>query len=82
MMFLSLQSINMRWSQSNNYTNYTLYLEIDGLILSPTRDKLEPTVPRRDDDPRASPRNSPKKGSPMKTSSFKKAKQGGPKKCK
>ncbi|XP_018568607.1 actin cytoskeleton-regulatory complex protein PAN1 [Anoplophora glabripennis] len=58
--------------------------EFDGLILSPTREKLEPTIPRKDDDSRGSQKNSPKKSSPMKSSSLKrtnqKAKQGGPKK--
>ncbi|XP_056646350.1 uncharacterized protein LOC130451391 isoform X3 [Diorhabda sublineata] len=58
--------------------------EMDGLILSPTREKLEPTIPRKDDDSRGSQKNSPKKSSPMKSSSLKrtnqKAKQGGPKK--
>ncbi|CAH1121841.1 unnamed protein product [Ceutorhynchus assimilis] len=43
--------------------------ELDGLILSPTREKLEPTIPKKDDDSRASQKNSPKKSSPLKTSS-------------
>ncbi|CAH1103641.1 unnamed protein product [Psylliodes chrysocephalus] len=58
--------------------------ELDGLILSPTREKLEPTIPRRDDDSRGSQKNSPKKCSPLKSSSLKRAnpktKQGGLKK--
>lgn len=62
------------------------FIEFDGLILSPTREKLEPTIPRKDDDSRGSQKNSPKKSSPMKSSSLKrtnqKAKQGGPKKRK
>lgn len=61
-------------------------LELDGLILSPTREKLEPTIPRRDDDSRGSQKNSPKKCSPLKSSSLKRAnpktKQGGLKKRK
>ncbi|KRT86395.1 hypothetical protein AMK59_2164, partial [Oryctes borbonicus] len=40
--------------------------ELDGLILSPTREKLEPTIPRKDDDSRGSQINSPKKNSPQK----------------
>ncbi|GJQ68039.1 hypothetical protein Trydic_g10671 [Trypoxylus dichotomus] len=40
--------------------------ELDGLILSPTREKLEPTIPRKDDDSRGSQMNSPKKNSPQK----------------
>lgn len=47
-------------------------LEFDGLILSPTREKLEPTIPRKDDDSRGSQRNSPKKGSPQKLTAMKK----------
>ncbi|KAJ8918741.1 hypothetical protein NQ315_015061 [Exocentrus adspersus] len=58
--------------------------DFDGLILSPTREKLVPTIPRKDDDSRGSQINSPKKSSPMKSSSLKrtnqKAKQVGPKK--
>ncbi|XP_072401824.1 uncharacterized protein [Diabrotica undecimpunctata] len=58
--------------------------DLDGLILSPTREKLEPTIPRKDDDSRGSQKNSPKKSSPLKSSSLKrtnqKTKQGGPKK--
>ncbi|XP_066158667.1 micronuclear linker histone polyprotein isoform X2 [Euwallacea fornicatus] len=50
--------------------------ELDGLILSPTREKLEPTVPRRDDDSRGSQKNSPKKGSPLKTSSKRGSQKG------
>ncbi|RZB39839.1 nuclear protein MDM1, partial [Asbolus verrucosus] len=57
--------------------------ELDGLILSPTREKLEPTIPRKDDDSRGSQKNSPKKNSPLKSSSLKrhnqKASKGGPK---
>lgn len=34
--------------------------------MSPTREKLEPTIPRNDD-PRGSQKNSPKKNSPQKT---------------
>ncbi|KAJ8955367.1 hypothetical protein NQ318_003464 [Aromia moschata] len=49
--------------------------EFDGLILSPTREKLEPTIPRKDDDSRGSQKNSPKKSSPMKSSSLKRANQ-------
>ncbi|CAH0562716.1 unnamed protein product [Brassicogethes aeneus] len=49
--------------------------ELDGLILSPTREKLEPTIPRKDDDSRGSQKNSPKKNSPMKSSSLKRANQ-------
>nr|CAH7739303.1 unnamed protein product [Callosobruchus chinensis] len=49
--------------------------EFDGLILSPTREKLEPTIPRKDDDSRGSQKNSPKKGSPMKSSSLKRTNQ-------
>ncbi|KAK9889227.1 hypothetical protein WA026_004504 [Henosepilachna vigintioctopunctata] len=45
--------------------------EFDGLILSPTREKLEPTIPRKEDDSRGSTKNSPKKISPMKSSSLK-----------
>ncbi|KAL3290190.1 hypothetical protein HHI36_023549 [Cryptolaemus montrouzieri] len=45
--------------------------EFDGLILSPTREKLEPTIPRKDDDSRGSNKSSPKKVSPMKSSSLK-----------
>lgn len=40
--------------------------ELDGLIFSPTREKLEPTIPRKDDDFRGSQKSSPKKGSPQK----------------
>lgn len=46
---------------------FSLRLELDGLILSPTREKLEPTIPRKDDDSRGSQKNSPKKSSPQKT---------------
>ncbi|XP_049826735.1 uncharacterized protein LOC109608782 isoform X2 [Aethina tumida] len=49
--------------------------ELDGLILSPTREKLEPTIPRKDDDSRGSQKNSPKKNSPMKSSSLKRTNQ-------
>ncbi|XP_057652769.1 proteoglycan 4 isoform X12 [Diorhabda carinulata] len=49
--------------------------EMDGLILSPTREKLEPTIPRKDDDSRGSQKNSPKKSSPMKSSSLKRTNQ-------
>ncbi|XP_044765245.1 nuclear protein MDM1 isoform X3 [Coccinella septempunctata] len=49
--------------------------ELDGLILSPTREKLEPTIPRKDDDSRGSNKNSPKKISPMKSSSLKRSHQ-------
>lgn len=49
--------------------------ELDGLILSPTREKLEPTIPRKDDDSRGSTKNSPKKSSPMKSSSLKRSNQ-------
>ncbi|XP_045482391.1 nuclear protein MDM1 isoform X3 [Harmonia axyridis] len=49
--------------------------EFDGLILSPTREKLEPTIPRKDDDSRGSTKNSPKKISPMKSSSLKRSHQ-------
>lgn len=59
--------------------------EFDGLILSPTREKLEPTIPRKDDDSRGSQKNSPKKNSPIKSSSLKRTNQKakvGPKKCK
>lgn len=42
------------------------FSEYEGLILSPTREKLEPTIPRKDDDSRSSQKNSPKKGSPQK----------------
>ncbi|XP_022915580.1 nuclear protein MDM1 isoform X4 [Onthophagus taurus] len=48
--------------------------EFDGLILSPTREKLEPTIPRKDDDIRGSQKNSPKKNSPQKVSLQKKSK--------
>ncbi|XP_008199653.1 nuclear protein MDM1 isoform X1 [Tribolium castaneum] len=53
--------------------------EFDGLILSPTREKLEPTIPRKDDDSRSSQKNSPKKHSPMKSSSLKRHNQKAPK---
>lgn len=59
--------------------------ELDGLILSPTREKLEPTIPRKDDDSRGSQKNSPKKNSPLKSSSLKRQNQKpkvGPKNCK
>lgn len=49
--------------------------ELDGLILSPTREKLEPTIPRKDDDSRGSQKNSPKKGSPQKATMMKKGTQ-------
>ncbi|CAG9816710.1 unnamed protein product [Phaedon cochleariae] len=49
--------------------------EYEGLIWSPTRDKLEPTIPRKDDDSRGSQKNSPKKSSPMKSSSLKRTNQ-------
>ncbi|KAL1493390.1 hypothetical protein ABEB36_011452 [Hypothenemus hampei] len=49
--------------------------ELDGLILSPTREKLEPTIPRKDDDSRGSQKNSPKKSSPFKTSTNKRGSQ-------
>ncbi|CAG9855096.1 unnamed protein product [Phyllotreta striolata] len=54
--------------------------EFDGLILSPTREKLEPTIPRKDDDSRGSQKNSPKKSSPLKSTKRpnQKTKQGGP----
>jgi len=44
--------------------------------LSPTREKLEPTIPRKDDDSRGSQKNSPKKGSPLKTSSKRGSQKG------
>lgn len=47
------------------------FLDFDGLILSPTRDKLEPTIPRKDSDSRSSQKSSPKKSSPLKSSSLK-----------
>ncbi|XP_044256854.1 uncharacterized protein LOC123006441 isoform X2 [Tribolium madens] len=53
--------------------------EFDGLILSPTREKLEPTIPRKDDDSRSSQKNSPKKHSPLKSSSLKRHNQKAPK---
>lgn len=43
-------------------------VELDGIILSPTREKLEPTIPKKDDNYRGSQRNSPKKDSPLKKS--------------
>ncbi|XP_050519568.1 uncharacterized protein LOC114342198 isoform X8 [Diabrotica virgifera virgifera] len=49
--------------------------DLDGLILSPTREKLEPTIPRKDDDSRGSQKNSPKKSSPLKSSSLKRTNQ-------
>ncbi|KAK9751899.1 Nuclear protein MDM1 [Popillia japonica] len=49
--------------------------ELDGLILSPTREKLEPTIPRKDDDSRGSQINSPKKNSPQKIGLQKKGSQ-------
>lgn len=52
------------------------FLEFDGLILSPTREKLEPTIPRKDDDSRGSQKNSPKKSSPLKTSSKRGSQKG------
>ncbi|KAF5294825.1 hypothetical protein FQA39_LY00309 [Lamprigera yunnana] len=42
--------------------------ELDGLILSPTREKLEPTIPRKDEDFRGSQKGSPQKYSPQKGS--------------
>ncbi|CAH1378126.1 unnamed protein product [Tenebrio molitor] len=53
--------------------------EFDGLILSPTREKLEPTIPKKDDDSRGSQKNSPKKNSPLKSSSLKRHNQKAPK---
>uniref|UniRef100_A0AAR5P1P9 Nuclear protein MDM1 n=1 Tax=Dendroctonus ponderosae TaxID=77166 RepID=A0AAR5P1P9_DENPD len=50
--------------------------ELDGLILSPTREKLEPTIPRKDDDSRGSQKNSPKKSSPLKISSKRGSQKG------
>ncbi|KAK5639063.1 hypothetical protein RI129_011555 [Pyrocoelia pectoralis] len=47
--------------------------EFDGLILSPTREKLEPTIPRKDDDFRGSQKGSPQKYSPQKGSPQKSA---------
>ncbi|XP_018327094.1 nuclear protein MDM1 isoform X3 [Agrilus planipennis] len=41
--------------------------EMDGLILSPTREKLEPTIPRKDDGYRST-KGSPQKSSPLKSS--------------
>lgn len=52
-----------------------IFIEMDGLILSPTREKLEPTIPRKDDDSRGSQKNSPKKNSPQKSALLKKASQ-------
>lgn len=76
---------NICFKKSHNILK-KYFVEFDGLILSPTREKLEPTIPRKDDDSRGSQKNSPKKSSPMKSSSLKrtnqKAKQGGPKKRK
>lgn len=54
---------------------YMFSIELDGLILSPTREKLEPTIPRKDDDSRGSQKNSPKKNSPQKSALLKKASQ-------
>lgn len=51
-------------------------VELDGLILSPTREKLEPTIPRKDDDSRGSQKNSPKKSSPLKISSKRGSQKG------
>ncbi|XP_030746311.1 uncharacterized protein LOC115875081 isoform X3 [Sitophilus oryzae] len=48
----------------------------DGLILSPTREKLEPTIPRKDDDSRGSQKNSPKKSSPLKTTAKRGSQKG------
>ncbi|XP_076262597.1 uncharacterized protein LOC143197763 isoform X6 [Rhynchophorus ferrugineus] len=50
--------------------------ELDGLILSPTREKLEPTIPRKDDDSRGSQKNSPKKSSPLKTTAKRGSQKG------
>ncbi|XP_050313501.1 uncharacterized protein LOC126748365 isoform X11 [Anthonomus grandis grandis] len=50
--------------------------EFDGLILSPTREKLEPTIPKKDEDSRGSQKNSPKKSSPLKTSSKRGSQKG------
>ncbi|XP_031335560.1 uncharacterized protein LOC116165347 isoform X3 [Photinus pyralis] len=47
--------------------------ELDGLILSPTREKLEPTIPRKDEDYRGSQKGSPQKYSPQKGSPQKSA---------
>ncbi|KAF5272838.1 hypothetical protein FQR65_LT00434 [Abscondita terminalis] len=49
--------------------------ELDGLILSPTREKLEPTIPRKDEDFRGSQKGSPQKYSPQKGSPQKSASQ-------
>lgn len=49
--------------------------EFDGLILSPTREKLEPTIPRKEDDIRGSQKGSPQKYSPQKGSPQKSASQ-------
>ncbi|KAF2899152.1 hypothetical protein ILUMI_07023 [Ignelater luminosus] len=49
--------------------------ELDGLILSPTREKLEPTIPRKDEEFRGSQKGSPQKYSPQKGSPQKSAAQ-------
>lgn len=56
------------------------FIELDGLILSPTREKLEPTIPRKDDEFRGSQlgspqKYSPQKGSPQKSASLKRNSQ-------
>lgn len=50
---------------------FLIVVEYDGLILSPTREKLEPTIPKRIEDRDHQKENqsrcSPKKDSPQKT---------------
>lgn len=66
----------VRFGTPNDFERYIgCVLEFDGLILSPTREKLEPTIPRKDDDSRGSQKNSPKKGSPQKLTMLKKGTQ-------
>lgn len=51
---------------------YIVYiiLELDGLILSPTREKLEPTIPKKTDEnlKNISQKSSPKKDSSLRSS--------------
>lgn len=57
--------------QSVILIRFTVLLEYDGLILSPTREKLEPTIPKKNDENSKSKdislKSSPKKDSTYKT---------------
>lgn len=55
---------------TNSIELYIFLVEFDGLILSPTREKLEPTIPRKNDEIVKHKESHSQKSSPKKESSL------------